>query len=127
MNRLLAYLLVCTSALTAGCSQVQAPTFVRVPGPPPTATLTWMNPTEYVDGSVFIPELSMLGAIISWGTVAGGEKPNQITVSGAMTGVTVDLPSTPGSYYFDVMVEDVTGTLSAPSEEAVKTVPALVG
>jgi hypothetical protein len=87
------------------------------------AVATWTNPTTYTNGAAFVPATNMKGAVISWGTVAGGAKPNQVTVLGAVTTATVPYPGTPGNYYFDVVIQDKNGTQSVPSAEVLKAVP----
>jgi hypothetical protein len=87
------------------------------------AVVTWTNPATYTDGSAFVPAANMKGALISWGTVKGGAKPNQVVVTGAVTTATVPYPGTEGTYYFDVVIQDKSGTQSAPSAEVAKIIP----
>ena len=84
--------------------------------------MTWTNPTTYTDASPFVPATNMKGALISWGTVKGGAKPNQVTVLGAVTTATVPYPGTAGTYYFDVVIQDKSGTQSSPSVEVAKII-----
>jgi len=107
--------LLLAATLLAACGSSQAQTV--------NVVATWTNPTTYTDGSAFVPATNMKGAVVSWGTVKGGAKPNQVTVLGAVTTATVPYPGTPGTYYFDVVIQDKSGTQSAPSAEVLKSVP----
>jgi hypothetical protein len=110
-----ALLLSVAAALLTACSVGQTQTV--------NAVVTWTNPAAYTNGAAFVPAANMKGAIVSWGTVAGGSKPNQVTVLGAVTTATVAYPGTPGNYYFDVVIQDKSGTQSAPSVEVSKIIP----
>ena len=83
-----------------------------------SATLSWVPPTTNTDGS---PLTDLAGFIINYGTSASAMS-QTITVSSATaTGYTV--PNlTAGTWYFTVIVYTTTGTQSAPSDMASKTV-----
>lgn len=106
------------STLLLGCGSIIPPAGSQTA----TAAVSWTNPTTYTDGSAFVPASSMKGALISWGTVKGGAKPNQTVVAGAVTSASVPYPGTSGTYYFDVVIQDLNGTQSVPSVEVAKVV-----
>jgi Putative Ig domain len=83
-----------------------------------TATLTWVPPTTNTNGS---PLTDLAGFIVNYGT-----SPNSLTqtievASPSATGYTVQNLAA-GTWYFTVVVYTTTGTQSAPSDMASKTI-----
>jgi hypothetical protein len=83
-----------------------------------TATISWQSPTQRADGT---PLTSLAGFRIYYGN-ASGSYPNKVTVAnpGLSTYVVENLP--PGTYYFAVTAYDTTGSESAYSAPASKTI-----
>jgi hypothetical protein len=84
-----------------------------------SATLTWLPPTQNVDGS---PLTNLAGYKVYWGT-SPGSYPNSVTLNnpGLLTYVVDYLVS--GTYYFVVTAFNSTGAESGQSNSASKTIP----
>jgi hypothetical protein len=83
-----------------------------------TATLTWVAPTTNTNGT---PLGDLAGFIVNYGT-SPNAMTNSITVANATaTGYTVQSLAA-GTWYFSVIAYTTTGTQSAPSNVASKTV-----
>jgi hypothetical protein len=84
-----------------------------------SATLSWQPPTQNTDGS---PLTNLAGFKVYWGT-SQGTYPNAVTLNnpGLATYVVENLA--PGTYFFVMTAVSATGTESAQSSTASKTIP----
>jgi len=89
------------------------------------AVLSWINPTQYTDGSA-LPPTNIAETCSGYSLVSGGPYTvgTQCFIGSVSTG-TFTLPATPvcGKFYFTAWTVDTSGNTSAVSNEAVKTLP----
>jgi len=83
-----------------------------------SATLSWVPPTENTNGS---PITGLAGYYIMYGT-SPDEMTEKITVSSPATNDYEISNLAPGTYYFEVIAYTSSGTESAPSDVASKTI-----
>jgi hypothetical protein len=91
-----------------------------VPAATGSATLSWIPPTQYTDGS---PLTDLAGYVVYWGTGSGNYQNSTTLTNPGLTAYVVDNLLAGTTYFFATKAYNSNGLESSFSNEASKTIP----